>query len=273
MIAQDDGLAPFERVRDALALGPVEHDAGEVVEQRVVIEERARVLGERVEQASERRPRLAVDRVRVGGSHHVGTRLVQRRVDREGGGVDPAVTLDDLALRVHEDEVRHRDVTEGHAERVHPEVVEALGVARGDVPGDALLEPELGEETETGGEALLAVLALLLGGVVLREVPAGVAGGRLGSSDRSSSRADSAFEGSHAADHGAAAPGAPPLGSCRGSGTEPREALELDDVTVVGDEQAGGAGACDELATRPRRRRRTPPWPAPRPATPPPRSR
>ena len=71
-------------------------------------------------------------------------------------------------------------MAERHPERVHPEVVEALGVARGDVTGDALLEAELPEDAEAGGEALLAVLALLLQRVVLRQVPALVSRGRLG---------------------------------------------------------------------------------------------
>ena len=108
----------------------------------------------------------------------VGTRRVQRGVDGERGGVHAAVALDDLALRVHEEQVGHADVAEAHAERVHPEVVEPLGVTGGDVPGDALLEAELAEEPEPGGQALLAVLALLLDGVELRQVPAFVAAGR-----------------------------------------------------------------------------------------------
>ena len=43
------------------------------------------------------------------------------------------------------------------AERVHPEVVEQLRVPRGDVAGHALVEPELPEQAERGGQALLAV--------------------------------------------------------------------------------------------------------------------
>ena len=50
------------------------------------------------------------------------------------------------------------------AERVDPEVVEPLGVARGDVAGDALVEAELAEQAEGGGEALLAVPPLLVDG-------------------------------------------------------------------------------------------------------------
>ena len=48
------------------------------------------------------------------------------------------------------------------AERVDPEVVGELGVAHGDVPGDALAEAEPAEDAQRAGELLLAVQALLL---------------------------------------------------------------------------------------------------------------
>ena len=52
VVAEDDRLGVAERGSDALALLEVEHDAGEVVEQGVVLEERARVLRDRVEEAA-----------------------------------------------------------------------------------------------------------------------------------------------------------------------------------------------------------------------------
>src|SRR5947209_231821 len=82
-------------------------------------------------------------------------------MDGEGGLVDRPLTLDHLALVVHEAEVGYPDVCEVHAEGVDPEMVGQLGVAGGDVAGDALVEPELGEQPEPGRETLLAVQALL----------------------------------------------------------------------------------------------------------------
>ena len=70
------------------------------------------------------------------------------------------VAFDHLAVVVDEHEVGHRDLPEVHRERVDPEVVEQLGVAGGDVAGDALVEPEPREQAERGREALLAVQAL-----------------------------------------------------------------------------------------------------------------
>ena len=60
---EDHGLLLAERGCDAPALLQIEHDARVVVEQGVVLEERARVLRDRVEEPALRRPRLAVDRV------------------------------------------------------------------------------------------------------------------------------------------------------------------------------------------------------------------
>ena len=56
----------------------------------------------------------------------------------------------------------HADLLEAHPERVDPEVVEPLRVAGGDVTGHPFVEPELPEQSEGGGEALLAVQALVL---------------------------------------------------------------------------------------------------------------
>ena len=48
------------------------------------------------------------------------------------------------------------------AERVDPEVVGELGVAHGDVAGDAFAEPEAPEDAQRAGQLLLAVEPLVL---------------------------------------------------------------------------------------------------------------
>ncbi len=50
----------------------------------------------------------------------------------------------------------------GTANGIDPEVIGELGIARGDVAGHAFAEPEGAEETETGGQALFDVRALVL---------------------------------------------------------------------------------------------------------------
>ena len=70
---------------------------------------------------------------------------------------------------VHEQNVPDPDLLEVHAERVDPEVVVELGVAGGDVPGRTLVEAEVPEQAEGGGEPLLAVPPLLFDAAELRE--------------------------------------------------------------------------------------------------------
>ena len=143
----------------------LEHDhAAALCAHRVIFEERAGVLGDGVERAAERGPRLAVDRVRVGGRDDVGPGGVHGGVDGEGRRVHRAVALDHLARVAHEDQIRDAHVAEAHAEGVDPEVVGQLGIARRDVAGHALGESEAPEQAQRPGQPLLAVQALLLHG-------------------------------------------------------------------------------------------------------------
>jgi hypothetical protein len=108
--------------------------------------------------------------VRVRGGDHVGPRRVDLRVDRERGAVHRPVALDHLAALVDEQQILHGDVLEVHAQRIDPEVIESLRVARGDVTRNAFVESELSEQSERGGEALLAVAPFVLDVVELREL-------------------------------------------------------------------------------------------------------
>ena len=97
------------------------------------------------------------------GRDHVGACLVNGRVDGEGGLVDRPTALDDLTAVVDQDQVAHSDLLEAHAEGIDPEVVEPFGVARGDVPGNSLVESQATEDAERSSEALFAVETLVLG--------------------------------------------------------------------------------------------------------------
>ena len=98
----------------------------------------------------------------MGGGDDVGPGLVDRRVDHERRPVHRLAAVDDVAVVVDEDEVADAHVPEAETERVDPEVVGELGVAHGDVAGDALAEAEAAEDAQRAGELLLAVQALLL---------------------------------------------------------------------------------------------------------------
>ena len=96
---------------DALALLGVEHDAGVVVEERVVVVERAGVLRERVEQ----RGRATTTPCRTSSGEWAAAMTSGRAACTcewiaNGGLVDRAVALDDLAVVVDEDQVGDADV-------------------------------------------------------------------------------------------------------------------------------------------------------------------
>jgi hypothetical protein len=170
VVAEDDRLVLAEGGGDALALLHVEDDAGVVVEDRVVAVERACVLGERQQLLAQGGERLAVEGVGVRRRLHVRPGRVHLRVDGERGLVHGVAALDDVALVVHQEEVRRADEAEVDAERVDPEVVGQLGVPGGDVAGHPLAEAEPPEDAERGGEPLLDVGALGVDVVELRHV-------------------------------------------------------------------------------------------------------
>ena len=63
----------------------------------MVVVKGAGVLGERIEEAAERRPCLAVERMGVSGGHHVGTGHVHPGVNGECRLVDRTVAFDHAA--------------------------------------------------------------------------------------------------------------------------------------------------------------------------------
>ena len=162
VVLEDGALGRPHGGPDAIPFVGVEDHAVELVVQPVVLVEVAGVLGDGVELAPQGRPGLAVGRMRVGGGDHVGTGGVDPGVDGEGGPVERALTLDDLALVIDEEEVRGLDGAEVLAQAIHPEAVGVLGITGGDVAGHPFVEAVLGEDAEGGGEPLLAVQALVL---------------------------------------------------------------------------------------------------------------
>ena len=177
VVGEDDGLVAAQRGAIRLPSSMSFTIAPVVLVQGVVLEERARVLRQRIKQHAQAGERLAVQRVRVRRRDHVRPGQVHLGVDAERGPVDRLVAFDHGALVVDQDQVGDLDLAEVHPERVDPEPVGVLGVARGDVPGDALGEAEPAEDAERRRKLLLAVQALLLEGVASRI--AGRTGARL----------------------------------------------------------------------------------------------
>ena len=168
VIAQDGGLLVAERAGDAVAFAGFLDDAGVIVEHRVVFVKRAGILREGIKRAAQRRPRFAVQRMGVRRGDHVRAGFVDARVDGKRRQVDfaPAllirfrVVVHDFPLVIDQDEVGNANLAEMHPKGVHPEMIEPLGIARGDVAGPAFVKAIAREEAEGRGEALLAVAPL-----------------------------------------------------------------------------------------------------------------
>src|SRR5262249_60217213 len=67
-----------------------------------------------------------------------------------------------LRFMVDQDKVGDSNLAEIHPEGVDPEMILFFRVARGDVPRDAFVKPEFGEEAEGGGQPLFPMQPLLL---------------------------------------------------------------------------------------------------------------
>lgn len=162
MILQYHGLAPAQGTRYARPLVRVDNHTAKMAIDTVTFVEAERVLGDHVQLPPKHTERLAMDRVCVAGSVDIGSGPVNSTVDGERGSVDGLVPLHDPAFLVDEDQVRHLDLGEVHAQGVQPEVVRQYWVPDTDVAGDALVVAALGEDAEGGSQVGLAVVALFL---------------------------------------------------------------------------------------------------------------
>src|SRR5215469_11464038 len=116
MISQDRRLMVPDCFGNPLAFARLMNHSREVLEDDVVLEKRARVLRNRVKEPSKRRPRFAVQRMRMRCRDDIGARVMDARMNRERGKIHRPVAFHDFALLIHEDQVRSADLPEMHAE-------------------------------------------------------------------------------------------------------------------------------------------------------------
>src|SRR5579859_851028 len=67
----------------------------------------------------------------------------------------------DFALMIDEDEIRNANLAEMHTKRIHPEMIQPFGVARGDVPRHAFIESTAREQAERTRKFFFPVTPLL----------------------------------------------------------------------------------------------------------------
>ena len=95
-----------------------------------------------------------------GGPHDARIRGVDAGVDGERGRIDHLIAGDHGTVGVDLDQIAHPQRGERDGERIDPEPIGMLRVARRDVARHAGGEPEAGEQTKARGQALFAVAAL-----------------------------------------------------------------------------------------------------------------
>ena len=96
----------------------------------------------------------------VSGRHDIRAGSVDPGVNGESCAVDRMLPFHHLAMVVYQNQIGDTNLAKVHAERIDPEMIETLGVAGGNVSGDAFIKSEAREQAEGAGQALFAVLAL-----------------------------------------------------------------------------------------------------------------
>ena len=95
---------------------------------------------------------------------HVRPRGVHLRVDGKSRSIYRIISFDYIAAMIHQNQIGRANLAEVHAERIHPEMVELLRIARRDVPGNSFIESETRKEPKCGGQHPLAMQPFLCGG-------------------------------------------------------------------------------------------------------------
>ncbi len=114
VILEDRGLSISEGGSDPSSLFLVYHDTPEVSIDAVRLVKPAGILRQHFKLAPKSRESLPVYAMRMTCCRHVGTRLVDLRMDREGGAVDGLVALYDDTVLVAQDKVGYLDQREVH---------------------------------------------------------------------------------------------------------------------------------------------------------------
>ncbi len=97
-------------------------------------------------------------------SDHIRACGVYLRVDGKRRSIDGMISFHNVAAMIYQNQIRRANLAEVHPEWVHPEVVELLRIARGDMSRHSFIESEALKKTECGSKHLLAVQALFGGG-------------------------------------------------------------------------------------------------------------
>lgn len=163
VIPQDGCLFGAKSASDSVAFGSVLDNAGVIIEDRMIFVKRTGILCDRIQAAAEGRPRFAVKRMRVRCGDNVGARGVNARVNGKRGEIDFGVAFDNRAGVIHQNQIGNPNPAEVQTEGIDPKTIKPLGIARGNVAGDAFIKTKFSEEPKGSSEAFFAMTALLGG--------------------------------------------------------------------------------------------------------------
>lgn len=91
---------------------------------------------------------------------HVRSRLVDLRVDGKRSGIDGLIPNNNVAILIHKNKIRHRDLTEVFREWIQPEMIRQNRIPNADVASDTFVETALSEYPVGGGQMLFPVESL-----------------------------------------------------------------------------------------------------------------
>ena len=94
------------------------------------------------------------------GAVDVGPGLVNGRMDAEAGLIDHRPAVDDFTLVIHEHEILGCDLAKEFAKRIDPKVPRRARHAQADVPRQAIVEPQPGDNAIGRGQLDALVPAL-----------------------------------------------------------------------------------------------------------------
>jgi hypothetical protein len=98
--------------------------------------------------------------MRVRSRNHVRACGVHLRVNRKRSSVYRIFALDDLAMMIHQNQVRRVDLAEMHPKGVHPEMVQSFRIPGRDVTSYAFIESEARKQPKRSSKHTLTMQAL-----------------------------------------------------------------------------------------------------------------
>ena len=153
MVLVNGGLAAAELAgKGAPRFQFEDHLAAIVLDEDVVVEKGAGILGDRIESASQGRKGLAEGGVGMGSRMDVWPGFMDGGMQHKGGPIDGPVAIDHLSGMVHQNQITHPHEPKGTGKGVDPEMVWIFRIAHGDMAGHAFAKARASKHPQGPGQ-------------------------------------------------------------------------------------------------------------------------